>query len=550
MRRYAVILLLVAIAVAGRSQIYTFEKGHGDYKSLEDAVQISGAVPWEDNIFALPIGFDFNVYGRKFDSCYLQQGSIFFNIAPDRIQAFDTAIIFFTFMFNLYDLGVDSAESLSPVKYRTTGDPGNRIFIIEYNDAWVDDDNPVRTYIDFQIWLYEYNGTIEVHYGPFHYPYEWYFLHFLGLSKLATNDLDTVVVEQTRLILTDDWILIDDFDDPFALYGFIPADGDIYRFLMDRDIVLNPMNNLTLMSELGQGGEIIDLVGGLLGETEAHIGHGSRKEYEWAERYILEDSVVLKGLVSQHYGFVTDNDSAYYNIYRPRADLLPGESILEKKVAFMDLDLNAGLNILSFDPPLVLKDTFFLAFGVPPYDDYSDNIIGTYIIAGGYDLWKSGFGRTAARWMDGKWYDMYTSMYLTAEVPDIQDPRLNAFHLSIAPVLNFFTGNLNPIAGDLKALGQPLGTAPSIKMRNLRLYPHFPNPADQTITIQFENTTWEPVSLNIYRTDGALVYSIRVDAPANCQTQHTIDVNSWAHGEYVYILQTANDMISSVFIKQ
>jgi hypothetical protein len=552
MKYGSMILLLLFMVQTNMSQLYTFQKIEEDYIPLEDATQISGNEVWSDTIFQIPVGFNFMIYGRKFDSCFLQQGNLFFNHHLADIQTSDTAYCFFSSRYNIDDSGDDNSGSLSPVYYKTEGIPGNRVFIIEYVNTKIKSGTNDYT-IDFQIRLHEYNGTLEIHYGSF--SGDKALMLYMGVSMVTYNQTDSIIViRQTRISGLADIFKIND-SDPWIQVSITPAKNDAYRFMYDRDIILNNYVDMTLISELGNdynlncNGEIIFAEGRSIG---AEIGHNFLRDYEWAERFILSDSAVLKGFVSQNYGFASDNDSVSYGIYLPGNDRLPDKNLLTKKISFKDLDLNGNLNIAGIDPPVILKDTFFISFGIPPYDDYSENCIGIYYTyADPYMPTNYDYGRTTARWMDGNWYDIFTSRYIDPLSPKLPYlPHTNdLIHFSLAPLVNFFTRNMTPVDDHVKAVQQLLETKQFVEYENIRLYPPYPNPAMNSVTIGFEITEAIPVKLSFYKLNGAEVFSTIMDCMA-CQTNHyDVEISNWESGEYIGLIQAGTKQISFVIIK-
>ena len=76
--------------------------------------------------------------------------------------------------FDLADRGI-AGEDPSLIRYQTTGNPGERVFAIEwynaglYEEIFESDTVPVSS-LNFQIWLYEIDNSIEFRYGSMMYP--------------------------------------------------------------------------------------------------------------------------------------------------------------------------------------------------------------------------------------------------------------------------------------------------------------------------------------------------------------------------------------------
>lgn len=539
------VLLLVCVSWTDiMGQMYTFQKDSSEYLPLSDATLISGDQPWWDTVYAVPVGFDFTYYDKKFSEVSLYLGTLYFNTDYYSMGVNDTIYVFYTFLRELIDLGFGTDHSLSPVSYKVEGSPGNRILKIEYDHVHLDFANDTENWISYQIWLYEYNGTIEVHYGPRNFPYDSRYLEQrIGTSKVIIDtDTSSVILGQTRLSGNENLLYIDT-EILRARYYTLPRENEVYRFLYDRDIMLNNLVSYEMISGLGV--RTVPYTFGRYDNLGAEIGHSFLLDYEWAERYIIQDSAVIKGVACQHYGAAHSNDSAYYSIYLTGNDTLPGELVVRRKVSFMDLDLEGNLKMFGFETPVILKDTFYVAFGVPPYLQMFNDTIGIYYTPTENEPQFQAYGRTAARFFDGRWYDMYCSTYIT---------RLwsgyaweNMIHLSLAPVVNFFTPNTTPIEDKVTKSWFITGTEPAVTNSALKLYPHYPNPANDKIWLRFETFDNSPVTINVYDMKGSLVFSSKTGDVIKGVRFYELDISGWPAGNYLYIVTSGNSGLSSIF---
>ncbi|MFA6949581.1 MAG: T9SS type A sorting domain-containing protein [Lentimicrobiaceae bacterium] len=118
--------------------------------------------------YIIPIGFDFFFFNSTIDTLF------FFETAPSilssskELNGFHKIII--PFGASLVDRGIGSSHSLSPLSYQLSGEIGSRILKIEWKNAGFAIEyylnNTLDDYVNFQLWLYETSGKMEIHYGP------------------------------------------------------------------------------------------------------------------------------------------------------------------------------------------------------------------------------------------------------------------------------------------------------------------------------------------------------------------------------------------------
>lgn len=156
--RHVFFLSIFLIGIAqSYGQSYSFSQSKASYKQLENGISINTENLWSGfQSFAIPMGFDFQFMDSTFTSVSLE--------ATGRV-IFDEKHFYYADMFvvaGMQDKG--TMNSLSPLSYQLSGDQGDQILKIEINNATYKKD--LSSTINFQIWLYENNGTIELHMGP------------------------------------------------------------------------------------------------------------------------------------------------------------------------------------------------------------------------------------------------------------------------------------------------------------------------------------------------------------------------------------------------
>ena len=168
-----ILLLCFTISIATYAQItqsFQFSLLNGAFQPLTAATQVNPAnFAWDDEYYHMPIGFTFNYRGTNYDSLWFDTYSgLFFGGHPDS-AAEDQHL--FAANYNDYtdrSFRTDSANSLSPILYKTEGVTGSKIMKIEMRNVgfYVDSISAMPNICNFQIWLYEIDNAIEVRMGP------------------------------------------------------------------------------------------------------------------------------------------------------------------------------------------------------------------------------------------------------------------------------------------------------------------------------------------------------------------------------------------------
>ena len=149
------------------------------YYPLEKATLIDSAsfdheLGWDDPEFSVPLGFTFSFLGNEIETLdQLGDGAGMFGSSSNS----SGVPLFYGLMpvsFDLADRGI-SGEEPSLIRYQTTGNPGERVFVIEWYNAGLyeeifDSETLPESSLNFQIRLYEIDHSIEFRYGSCIYP--------------------------------------------------------------------------------------------------------------------------------------------------------------------------------------------------------------------------------------------------------------------------------------------------------------------------------------------------------------------------------------------
>lgn len=207
---------------------YTFTISQGTYSELSGGTQATEDVIWNSLIFSAPIGFDFQLYDEVIDTLY---GLGAFEGAVSSSPTLDTNHhLISVCRAELIDRGAEPpfVGHLSPVIYSTEGQPGQRIFKLEWNNAGFFLDlyanNQTNFYVNFQLWLYEGTNEIEMHYGP-------NFVPSIQLAYQATGPM----IGLANRSFSDVYLLSGAVGDPNLSDTIVyvtgtPDNGTIYRF--------------------------------------------------------------------------------------------------------------------------------------------------------------------------------------------------------------------------------------------------------------------------------------------------------------------------------
>jgi len=538
------------------SQQYTFYRQNAGYINLDlTATTLTNSDTWDDTLFNVPIGFDFSFYNTNFDILFVHSdGVIYFGKDPESIIPGDTIYKIYAFNVDMAGLGPPESVNVSPIKYQITGEAGKRIFKLEWQNAGFKND-ALAQYIHFQLWLYEENNDLEIHFGP-NSPvadiYDEAFNPVIGVEKslaVSYNRAEDIFLCGTYIA---------EFPNSPVEYHYPPDDGlfgwpeteTVFQLSYNHDIVLNNDKylNIQLFGNVFPYGQEPGVMNTLTG---AWVGHNNYKDYEWAEKFTISSSAVIKGMVSQNYGIANTTDSATYTIYSVGPDGLPGSVLTRRKIIYQCLDLTGEMNYVTFDSIITVNDSFFVSFGLNPYSEIGIDTLGLYFgivpEVNQTDEHRV-FGRTAARFFDHNWYDVYSNGYISNMLFMGQvNNTVDIIHFAIAPVVNFNLENTDIFSDSLDCKNR---NDYFVSNRELILYPNYPNPAVNFTILKYRLNQSADLVVKVYNSYGQVVVHEKIDFVDFGQQEHYINTENLSTGIYMYLIQTKNSAIASEFIIQ
>ncbi len=230
------------------SQYYSFSVSNGAYTELENPISLNNGQVWNVLELGFPIGFNFPYFNSVVDSLFFfQDGSS--STLSSSIEEGGIHQLFMPFGAALVDRGYGTSVSQSPLSYKLIGLPGSRVFKIEWKNAGLYGElqfnGTTSDYVNFQMWLYEISGNIEIHYGPslFNYPqFDFTFESGPVVSFVPTYDWDQDLFSPNSLWLTGNPInpeMIASEDIHFL--GGIMSPNTIYNY---NNLLVNAVNEV------------------------------------------------------------------------------------------------------------------------------------------------------------------------------------------------------------------------------------------------------------------------------------------------------------------
>ncbi len=166
-----IITLFLFFVIFGQlqSQSYTFSKRSESYTELTAPIPLNNSDVWDFPDYTIPFGFDVWYFDTTIDTLYFFSEGAATILSTSNVEGgFHQLLI--PFGAALIDRGYGTSTSQSPLSYEATGTTGERILKIQWKNAGFFGDfqaNGFSTdYINFQLWIYETSGLIEMHYGP------------------------------------------------------------------------------------------------------------------------------------------------------------------------------------------------------------------------------------------------------------------------------------------------------------------------------------------------------------------------------------------------
>ena len=210
---------------------YSLSVRNESYTELTGGRSINKGVVWFEPTFTVSLGFTFNFFGEPVDTFhfdpFIGTGLVSGHISSeaDYNQPHNFLL---PYWHNLADKNwPDGGTSNSPITYHVIGNAPSRIGVIQWKNAGFQETENSDFCTNFQLWLFETDGTLEIHYGP---------------SIMQTNDKTADI--KPGVVLLRDYAIIDGTREKFT---------DIYS------IAGNPAKPTFVRMKEGSNGDISQL---------------------------------------------------------------------------------------------------------------------------------------------------------------------------------------------------------------------------------------------------------------------------------------------------
>jgi len=158
--------LLLGILLKSQGIAYFSTTSMQPYMELENPISINNDEIWNrGSIFTLYFDFQFTIFDQIYSSINVEAGGgLFFAGLGSKI------LMIYHTPFEGYML-TDKGEttSVSNLDYEVVGEEGQYIIKIQWQNAgfvqWYSSSDPTD-FVDFQIWIFQEDGHLELHFGP------------------------------------------------------------------------------------------------------------------------------------------------------------------------------------------------------------------------------------------------------------------------------------------------------------------------------------------------------------------------------------------------
>jgi hypothetical protein len=552
MRIKILLILFGVLLISGLdafAQFYSFLQLQEKYNSLgNNAKNELIYLGSRDSIrVAIPIGFHFRFHNEEIDSLCLVKVPYdspgFYLPEPTRHND----------VYNTIDIRVDAQvnentylQNFSPLhyKYQTSGSIGDQIFVLEWEnmsyyskyslnancpDGCIND-TTTKYLFNYQLWLYEKNGDIEIRFGNSNFPENAYTLVSINRSKyiytnLTGSDNNFYPAKHEK-------------DSKYTFSGW-PLDSTVFKFSCNS-------SNQIFLNDYFYVFNRQDVIPGF----GALIGHNNFLDYEWAEKFYNNIPMHIKGMICQNYGSSGSDDSASFKIYSIGIDGLPDQVVYETRRPYKCLKLDGTLNYIAFDSAISVRDSFFVSFGLNPYLPSFIDTIG--LSASQNDFIDSPFGSTSVRCFNNKWYDVYSMLYLSSWNDGLTHD-FDRLHFDLAPVVNFDFNNMNKPGDTLLCESSvhvhSINDSKFSNCMNKRVIVSFsPVVASEKISFSFRTEVKDDVVVKIIDLYGRQIDCFFYSNILPGEHSQTINIQKYTNGLYHVIFQQNNYIESFKFI--
>lgn len=166
MLKHLISLFLIVILSLGAKAQFTNSVSRVAYAEIDSPTSLNGTAVW-NHLTSYPVylPFTFYLHGQAYTAVNVQAGGGI-NFPGSGYKQLNVWWVAFAGGFYLKDKG--TSTSRSSVSYRISGTAGNRVLKVQWKNAGfkqVGSRVDTTDYVDYQIWLFETDSHIEIHFG-------------------------------------------------------------------------------------------------------------------------------------------------------------------------------------------------------------------------------------------------------------------------------------------------------------------------------------------------------------------------------------------------
>lgn len=164
---FLVVAILCSLPLLAQN-FYEFSTRTAAYADLTNPTSLSNGKRWKTGNFGpITSPFTLSIFGQNFNTFSFEDDDFVLtrSIGPENEYVYLVPISAFIQDRNISGAG----NGLSHISYKVEGTTGNRILKLEVKNAGlereIEDFNISNLYLNFQIWLYEVDDSVEFHFG-------------------------------------------------------------------------------------------------------------------------------------------------------------------------------------------------------------------------------------------------------------------------------------------------------------------------------------------------------------------------------------------------
>lgn len=209
---------LIAISNKAQNFNYSLTKDSSEYQNLSSTITLTANVSWTNKFFVIHSPFQINLLGEKYDSLVIESNGF---LTVDRAK--NLSIVAFT---NFGARRDENQQYVSSINYQITGTVGNRIIKIEFKNLAMNRFSS-NDQLEYQLWLYENNSSIEFHIGSNPYGQDSEYPFLLGLINRNMDTANNAFLISGNPSSPSGEIILADAE--LKYINTIPKSGIIYK---------------------------------------------------------------------------------------------------------------------------------------------------------------------------------------------------------------------------------------------------------------------------------------------------------------------------------